>query len=113
MDSSLEDTRLTSQNSGGDGPVGNSTKPTLLRIGGASALPVLLCGMLQQQQRNLEPMGIPLEGESAGDVEKFEEEFMGLMNQRYAQMMSACPIHVSLLHEHPLYLCLWIILSQF
>lgn len=93
-------------NSGGN----LNTKPTLLRIGEASALPVLLCGLLQKeallQQQQQQPLPVqpllhppPLPGNSfeeseaptAIDTETFEEEFFGLLNQRYAQMMiSAC-----------------------
>lgn len=80
-----------------------NTKPTLLRIGEASALPVLLCGLLQkealmQQQQQQQPSQSEAnhsleesEALNAIDVENFEEEFFGLLNQRYAQMMiSAC-----------------------
>lgn len=94
-----------------------NTKPTLLRIGEASALPVLLCGLLQKEvllaqqkqqltqsqpaQVNVQPQSNLREtsqriyeeadDQNVIDVETFEEEFFGLLSQRYAQMMtSAC-----------------------
>lgn len=78
-----------------------NTKPTLLRIGEASALPVLLCGLLQkeallqQQQHHLDQQRVfpeTLNSFEENDAQTaIDEEFFGLLSQRYTQMMaSAC-----------------------
>lgn len=76
-----------------------NTKPTLLRIGEASALPVLLCGLLQKeallQQQQQQQHEVSSHYDDI-DAETFEEEFFGLLNQRYAQMTttSGCLLSV-------------------
>lgn len=83
-------------------PIFSGNKPTLLRIGEATALPVMLCGLLQkelvlQQQHNQlllagEPRASLLDPQTS-DVETFDDDFLGLINQRYqsiGQTTSAC-----------------------